>query len=33
MEIPEPVAAVIDSSIEYIYSFTPLVEKTVILGA
>ena len=32
MELPEPVTAVIDEAIKYVYSFGPLAEKTVVLG-
>jgi hypothetical protein len=32
VEIPEPIALVIDQAIEHVYSFEPLVAKTVILG-
>ena len=32
MEFPAPLASVIDQAIEQIYSFEPLVAKTVILG-
>eukprot|EP00529_Nitzschia_sp_RCC80_P041377 CAMPEP_0113510662 /NCGR_PEP_ID=MMETSP0014_2-20120614/38262_1 /TAXON_ID=2857 /ORGANISM="Nitzschia sp." /LENGTH=59 /DNA_ID=CAMNT_0000406641 /DNA_START=196 /DNA_END=375 /DNA_ORIENTATION=- /assembly_acc=CAM_ASM_000159 len=31
MELPEPVTAVIDEAIKYVYSFGPLAEKTVVL--
>jgi hypothetical protein len=30
--LPEVLTSVIDASIEYVYSFGPLAEKTVILG-
>lgn len=32
IEIPESITTVIDGSLDYIYSFEPLVAKTVILG-
>jgi hypothetical protein len=32
MSLPEPVTAVVDAGIEFIYSFAPLAEKTVVLG-
>ena len=32
IEIPAPIAQVIDQAIEHVYSFEPLVAKTVILG-
>lgn len=32
MEIPAPAVAAIDGALEFVYSFQPLAEKTVVLG-
>lgn len=32
IEIPEPITAVIDEAINFVYSFGPMAEKTVVLG-